>query len=61
MAGQIVFHDSNFFAHRITISENSARPIGDAFTFSRQTMKTLTAAAQKDWDAKFELKLLDAA
>jgi len=57
----IVLHDGDFFTHRVTIGENSARPCGDALTLGGQTMKALAAAAQKDRYAEFEFKLLDAA
>ena len=58
---KVVLHHCNFGAHCVAISKRSACENRHALTLGRQSVKALTPAAQKNRDAEFKLKLLDAA
>jgi len=54
-------HEINFIAHGIAMRNDAARPSGNTMPFGRQATVTLSAATQKNRNAKFIFQLLDAA
>src|SRR5262249_571616 len=57
MSGEVLLHGLDFFAHRVPVSEHSARPDRNAVSFRRQPLKALAAAAQEDRYTEFVFKL----
>jgi hypothetical protein len=57
MPGQVLLHGLDLFAHRVAVSEHSARPYRNAVTFRRQSLKALAATAQEDRYTEFVFKL----
>src|SRR5262245_66436938 len=58
VASQIILHCVDFIAHRRAIGNHLARPSRHMLAFRRQSVKALAPSAQKNRDAKLQLKLL---
>src|SRR5271168_1429409 len=57
MSSEVILHHCDFFAHRVAISQHTARPHCHAFAFRRQSLEALPPSAEEDGNTEFEFEL----